>query len=259
MSRMDRYNKENTTNLRSNKNQELYKNIYELGEYSNIEGIATIDKSNEVDITKVKNMLKNRENYQQQKEIRELSKKEVEAPKYDFYDIDENDKVYDIRDILTKAKVNKPAEENKSLDNVNFEILKELKEKHDHEAEKESVHEVLDEISNTSKLNKLSDSDLGLDMFSDLQSNTMVENKEAIKALLDEVKKNDEQKNVNTNTNLDKSFFTSSLNFATDDFEELNDLRKSVKKNNRLVRILVYVILLSVAGAIVYFVFNWIK
>lgn len=259
MSRMDRYNKENKTNLRSNKNQELYKNIYELGEYSNIEGIATIDKSNEVDITKVKNMLKNRENYQQQKEIRELSKKEVEAPKYDFYDIDENDKVYDIRDILTKAKVNKPTEENKSLDNVNFEILKELKDKHDHEEEKENVHEVLDEISNTSKLNKLSDSDLGLDMFSDLQANTMVESKEAIKALLDEVKQKEEEKKVNTTANLDKSFFSTSLNFATDDFEELKDLKKNVKKNNHLVRILVYIILLAVAAAIIYFVFNWIK
>lgn len=259
MSRMDRYNKETTSNLRSNKNQELYKSIYELGEYSNIEGIATIDKSNEVDITKVKNMLKNRESYQQQKELRELSKKEPEVPKYDFYDIDESDKVYDIRDILTKAKVNKPTEENKSLDNVNFEILKELKEKHDHEEEKENVHEVLDEISNTSKLNKLSDSELGIDMFSDLQSNTIVESKEAIKSLLDEVKQKEEEKNANTATNIDKSFFSTSLNFATDDFEELKDLKKSVKKNNYLVRILVYVILLSVAGAIIYFVFNWIK
>ena len=259
MGRMDRYNKDNTTKLRSNKNQDLYKNIYELGEYSNIEGIATIDKSNEVDITKVKNMLKNRETYQKQKEIREFSKKEVEVPKYDFYDIDESDKVYDIRDILNKAKVNKPTEENKSLDNVNFEILKELKEKHQKEEEKENVHEVLDEISNTSKLNKLSDSELGIDMFSDLQSNTMVEDKESIKALLDEVKKNDEEKTVNTNTNMDKSFFSTSLNFATDDFEELKDLKKSVKKNNHLVRVLVYIILLAVAGAIVYFVFNWIK
>ncbi len=259
MSRMDRYNKENASNLRSNKNQELYKNIYELGEYSNIEGIATIDKSNEVDITKVKNMLKNRESYQQQKELRELSKKEPEVPKYDFYDIDENDKVYDIRDILTKAKVNKPSEENKSLNNVNFEILKELKEKHDHEEEKENVHEVLDEISNTSKLNKLSDSELGIDMFSDLQSNTMVESKEAIKALLDEVKEKEEEKKENTGTNIDKSFFSTSLNFATDDFEELKDLKKSVKKNNYLVRVLVYIILLAIAGAIIYFVFNWIK
>ena len=259
MGRMDRYNKDSNSNLRSNKNQELYKNIYELGEYSNIEGIATIDKSNEVDITKVKNMLKNRETYQKQKEIRNLEKKEKEVPKYDFYDLDESDKVYDIRDILSKAKVNKPSEENKSLDSINFEILKELKEKHQKEEEKENVQEVLDEISNTSKLNKLSDSDLGLDMFSDLQSNTIVESKESIKALLDEVKKKDEEKLVNTNSNLDKSFFSTSLNFATEDFEGLNDLKKSVKKNNFLVRVLVYIILLTIAGAIVYFIFNWIK
>ena len=57
---MDRYYKNDTTNLkkRTSRNQQLYDSIYEDNNYSNIEGIATIDKSNEIDITKIKNMLK---------------------------------------------------------------------------------------------------------------------------------------------------------------------------------------------------------
>lgn len=258
MSRMDRYKGEGNSNLRSRKNQDLYKNIYESGEYSNIEGIATIDKSNEVDITKVKKMLKNREDYQKQKELIDINKKEKEIPKYEVFELEDEEKVYDIRDILTKAKVNKPTSEYQSLNNINFEILKELKEKHQKENEKNSIHEMLDEIANTSKYNKLTDSELGLDMFSDLQSNTVVQDKESIKKVLNEVKKNELEKG-NTNTNIDKSFFTSSLNFGKEDFDELNDLKKSVKKNNNLVKVLIYILLLVVTGIIVYLVFNFMK
>ena len=106
MSRMDRYYKvEEKTKRRTSQNQELYQKIYDMGEYSNIEGIATIDKSNEVDITKVKNMLKNREEYQKQKDLR--FNKEVETPKIEEIEV-EDDRSYDIRDILKKAKINKP-------------------------------------------------------------------------------------------------------------------------------------------------------
>lgn len=260
MSRMDRYNQDSNINRRSNKNQDLYKNIYELGEYSNIEGIATIDKSNEVDISKVKNMLKNREEYQKQKAIKNIEKKEIEVPTYEVYEHDE-ERIYDIRDILDKAKVNNPThDEYQSLDNINFEILKELKEKHKKEFEKEEVQEVLDNISNTSKLNKLSDNELGLDMFSDLQSqdNTVIQDKTAVRALLNEAKQI-EKENTDTNVGLDKSFYTSSLNFGKDDFEQIKELKKNVKKNNRLVRILVYITVLLIVGTIVYFVFNFIK
>lgn len=261
MSRMERYNQNSTVNKRSNKNQDLYKNIYELSEYSNIEGIATIDKSNEVDITKVKNMLKNREEYQKQKEIKRITPNEVEVPTYEVFEPDD-DKVYDIRDILNKAKVNKPdSEEHKSLDNLNFEILKELKEKHDTEVEKENVHELMDTISHTSKLNKLSDKELGLDMFSDLKSenNTIIEDRTSIRNLLEEAKKNDETKFNTTETNIDKSFFTSSLNFGKDDYEQIAELNKSVKKNNLLMKIIFFTVLLVVVGLVIYFVFNMIK
>lgn len=258
MGRMDRYNYNNNSNKRSNKNQELYRNIYEMGKYTNIEGIATIDKSNEVDITKVKNMLKNREEYQRQKDIKKIQAEQVEVPSYEVFEPDE-DKVYDIRDILNKAKVNKPKnEEYKALDNINFEILKELKEKHQRDDEKESMHELLDTISSTSKLNKLSDKELGLNMFEELKSsNTIVESNNSIKNLIDEAKKTSDL--GKTDTGIDKSFFTSSLNFGKKDYEQIQELNNNVKKNNTLVKVLVFFVLLVIAAIIVYFVFNMIK
>lgn len=259
MNRMDRYYKvEEQSKRRTNKNQDLYKNIYESGEYSNIEGIATIDKSNEVDITKVKNMLKNREEYQRQKEMKNFRPEEVEVPSYEIFETGE-DKVYDIRDILEKAKVNKPEEEHKSLDNINFEIIKELKEKNNKKDE-EDLKDMIDTIAHTSQLNKLSNQELGLDIFDDLKSenNTVIQDKDSIREILEQAKKNDEKKEI-TNTGLDKSFYTSSLNFGKKDFEEVQELSKKVKKNHTMIKVLLFIIILVVTAVAIYLVYSLIK
>ena len=61
-SRMDRYHKsELITSGRSSKNKSLYDQIKDLDNYTNIEGVATIEKTNEIDISKVREMIKNRE------------------------------------------------------------------------------------------------------------------------------------------------------------------------------------------------------
>lgn len=256
MSRMDRYYKvEEKTNRRTSQNQELYQRIYDMGEYSNIEGIATIDKSNEVDITKIKKMLKNREEYQKQKDLK--FNKKVEIPKVEETKI-EDDRSYDIRDILKKAKINKPEnEEYKSLDNINYQIIKELKEKNMKKEEEKELKEMIDTISNTSKLNKLTDQELGLDMFSDLKSeNNTIADKDAIRKILDEVKK---EKTSELNTDMDKSFFTSSLNFGKKDFEELSEINKKPKKKNIIVNIVVYIIVICISALLVYLIYSLIK
>ena len=256
MSRMDRYYKvEEKTKRRTSQNQELYQKIYDMGEYSNIEGIATIDKSNEVDITKVKNMLKNREEYQKQKDLK--FNKEVETPKVEEIEV-EDDRSYDIRDILKKAKINKPeTEEYKSLDNINYQIIKELKEKNMKKEEENELKEMIDTISNTSKLNKLSDQELGLDMFSDLKSeNNTIADKEAIRKILDEVKK---EKTSELKTDIDKSFFTSSLNFGKKDFEKLAEITKKTKKKSTIVNVFVYIIVICISALLIYLIYSLIK
>ena len=58
------YQTEKEGNTRTKRNTKLYNSIYSYGKYSNIEGIASIDNTNEIDITKVKKMLETREKYQ---------------------------------------------------------------------------------------------------------------------------------------------------------------------------------------------------
>lgn len=250
MSRMDKYYK-NSSNKRTNRNQELYDKIYEDGEYSNIEGIAAMDNSHEIDISKIKKMLKNHEN-SNNREFGSYDESKLEFPKYETIPDDAN-RVYDIRDILSNAKSNKEEERYHNLDKTSVDLLKELRQKN--EAKEEHLEEMVDTITNTSKLNKLSDHDLGLEMFEDLKSNdTVLPEKESIKSILEEAKKQEM-----TNTGLDNSFFTSSMSFKDQDFEEISELNKNVKKNNVLIKVLFFIILVGITIGAIIFVFNLLK
>lgn len=259
MSRMDRYyNNESKASKRSLRNQDLYKNIYDDSDsYSNIEGIATIEKSNEVDITKVKNMLRNREDYIKQKDLRNFIPKEVEEPKYETFERDE-DRVYDIRDILSKAKSNKEQEKYHNLDEKNLELLRKLKEQPKEAIYKEEVGNMLDNIHTTSQLNKLTDQDLGMDMFDDLKSNnnTIIGDKNSIKSILEEAKALEEKKKDHTNTGIDNSFFTSSLKFNDEDFDGFEEPKKKI---NVFIKLLMLIGLIAVSALVVFVIFNLLK
>lgn len=261
-SRMERYYKPTTnySSKRSERNECLYREIYDVGEYSNIEGIATIEKSNEVDITKIKNMLKNREQYQKQREIRHIVERPRQAIKEEI-EILETEKNYDIRDVLNKAKVNKPTDEYHRLEDTGYNILRRLKEKSlNDEEDKGDLRELIDTITNNSKLNQLADKDLSLDMFDDLKSynNTTIDNKESIKALLDEAKEV-EKKKEKDKMEMDKSFYTSSLNFRDEDFETISNMNKNVKRNSLLIRIAFFTTLVLITTGVIIFIYNIIK
>ena len=64
---MEKYS--NKTSSRSSRNKSLYNNIYTYDSYSNIEGIADIEKNNQVDITKVRELLESRDRYQNKESI----------------------------------------------------------------------------------------------------------------------------------------------------------------------------------------------
>ena len=101
------YKKEAQGNSRTKRNTRLYNSIYSYGKYSNIEGIASIDNTNQIDITKVKQMLDNREKYQAERKYRRLTNEKdsvQELPKVRSRYKEEEDRTYDIMDVLTKAR-----------------------------------------------------------------------------------------------------------------------------------------------------------
>lgn len=254
--RMDRYYEEkNSVKRRSERNQMLYRDIYENGDYSNIEGIATLKNQNEIDINKVKQMLKNREDYLNQKNNNQSIIKPLENPKLQ----ETEEKNYDIREILNNAKTNRTAiDEHKSISNTSYDIFKDLREKRRRELdnltdeESNTLKKLINTISTTSMLNSMTDKELSLDLLDDLKStgNTIYTDNDSIKKLIDEVK---EKENVKEQKQeVDRSFYTSSLGFKQEDFEELSDLKNNIKTNNTLIKIILSILTLAfLAGAIV--------
>ena len=119
---------------------------------------------------------------------------------------------------------------------------------------------MIDTITNTSKLNKLSDSELGLDMLDLKSDHTLTSSNTSIKSILEEAKKQElEKTQTSTNTGLDNSFFTSSMSFSDSDFEGLNDLKKNVHKNTSAIKIIMIIILLMMTIGIALLLFNILK
>ena len=265
VSRMEKYYKNNSSDIkkRSQKNVNLYDTIYSDAEYSNIEGIATMDKTNEVDLTKVRNMIKNRENYRKQQQYRKINEVEEDVPETTKDFVEKEEKIYDIRDILTKAKDKKPEEDTpRSLDNTNYNILKDLKLHHDKkdkfkEYEEDELKELINTITNTSMLNQMNDEELGLNML-DLQDTDMqLESSKSVQQLLEQARKYQEKED--TNKNLDQSFFTSSLNFSKDDFEDAEEYINKKQSKGILKKIFLFIFLLALTAGIIVGVYMLIK
>lgn len=267
VSRMEKYYKNNSdVKQRSQKNKDLYHSIYDYGEYSNIEGIATIDKNNEVDITKVKNTIKNRENYKREKKYRQITKTENDYEELtvspDF--ISKEQKSYDIRDVLNKARDKKNIDNSyRSLDNTSYNILKKLElednqKNNTKDFDDDELKELINTITSTSMLNQMDDNELGLNMLNLDSTKSIVGEDNSVKKLLEQARKYEEKKSA-TIPEIDNSFYTSSLNFSKDDFEEANNIVTKKKSKKILLKILFFIGLLIVTGLIIFGVYYLIK
>lgn len=253
-SRMNKYYEETITS-RSKKNEELYKSLYEETDYSNITSVATLEKTNEIDISKVKQLIKDRENYQRQKDYYDLIKKQKqnEPTKNSI----EEEKSYDIRDVLNRAKEERKIDEKEEfLKSKHYDYLLnsqaynkkreiELNEK------EEKLNKILNTITTTLELNKLSNKDLSLDLLDDLKGNTKEITNTSVKKIIEEEKERS-LKEENDNTQMDKSFYTSAMNFKKEDFDD--DTIIENKKSKTWIKVLLIIIILLILAITIYVV-----
>ena len=116
-SRMEKYHGNiSNSGKRSIRNESLYKDMYENTEYSNIENIATMEKTNEISLEQIRELLKERDSI---KKRNSTVKREVPR----VYQAPVDDRSYDIRDILVKAKDEHVDDnKNRSLRNTQYNI-----------------------------------------------------------------------------------------------------------------------------------------
>ena len=225
-SRMDRYR---VGEGRSARNQDIYKQLEELGTYTNIEGIASIEDNNEVDISKIKEMLKNRENYQKEKRYKDLLNNDEKAEDFQK-DIEEIEKKYDIKDVLSDALKSRNVMENDNhkIELSKYEIIKEMIDKKNKDNNEE------EELNNNLLENLIGDK---------------TEKDLTIKQVIDEAKNEQEEE-------MDKTFFTNSISLTGSDFESLKEMHTDIKKNNKLLKVVSFILAAAIITVLVILLFK---
>lgn len=224
-SRMEKYqSNDGDKTKRTQLNEELYKNIYDNVEYTNIEGVVTSPKANEVDITKIKELLNNDE------EKRSRIVKDISDINYPTNYMSEEEKSYDIRDILNKAKEEKEEDDSKyrSFKNTEYDILKgiNIKRNQEERSQEDELKEMIHTVTSATMINKMDDRSLAADLFDDLQSTQNIENTRKTEI-----------------ENIDRSFYTSNVGIQEKDFEKLKDMNTEIKKDNKIIKVMLSIIL----------------
>ena len=242
-SRMDRYRgAESNTNSRSSRNKNLYNTMYSFDRYSNIEGVASMDNANSVDISKVRELLESKEKFQRERQYRRLSNEvddlSISRKRYE----EDTDRSFDVNDVLKSAKEKKePDNKERVLNNTNYDILKKLNLKSegvkDDLKQESDLKELIETIANTSMLNKNED----INMFNDLVSDdTKVGDVKDITEFID--------KNEKT---MDDSFFTHSVKIKKADF--VGSTKKGGGANTFFIVLFVLLILASIVCFVLYY------
>lgn len=235
-SRMDRYNdnKEevNDNSLkRTKRNANLYRSVYNDSSYSNIENIETLEKTNVINVDQVKQMLNKDKLYAKSRSLKE-----------DMKEINDNyrddDKSYDINDILHKAKEEETKDTKlRSIENLRYEYERKNKEPKDEQEE-------VDELIHTIFTNSLTENND--DLLQELKSNTMIGDNTAI---ADNVK---EEERRDTEI-IDNTFYTSSMKLNKKDF--IGDKGEEKESSNVFIKTSIAILIVAFLVLLVYIIF----
>ncbi len=246
-SRMERYDEVDINDYqRSKKNATLYKEIY--GNYSDLEDLPIPENTNEIEIDSLNSIVGSRVSKR---------KEEVKNQDYELEDLEDNhedsEKVYDINELLEKAKVEnakvkKEVTVNKNMPNylANLESDKSTKDiisKYDGNDDDDMP--IIKEVVIEEEVNdKKGDSTLSLDILSDLKpsGNTLVSEPMITEEDIEE--------------NQDKEFFSSELKFDKKDFAKGDDDEEFFEEENNhtFLKVILIIIGLSSLFTAIYFI-----
>ncbi len=283
MGRMERYDNSNKGIVRSRteKNKDLYNDLGKLEKYTTITDVSKIEA---VELNAAKKNYRTREGYHQIKDYdlnmeKPLVRKELDEFNY-IYNTDEH-KTYDINRVLEEAKELREKdslEKKRKLHNEKYNILESSEE--DLEKFKEETklrhkpienEEELEELINTITSRELREEiDKAEDNTSSLLSDLMATNvnEEVLKPIAtkieDDSKKEDtnkldkvKEKTMSLSDEIDKSFYTKSLDLSEEDFEIDEEEIKPSKLIGFLKFIFSLILILAVGFGVYYVITNF--
>lgn len=214
MSRMDRY-ETSSVKERTEKNRKLYEMVTDIDvDYIDVNNATVIDNNWD-------NNNLTRTEYQQRKEIDKLIKKEPESEKIISVTEKNDDRIYDINEILKLARENKlfsHDDDKKRLINTEYNILTKLdiSKIEEKDASKENLRELIDTIYGNSKTETVKETkkEVPGGLLDDLVEETVL-SEETSKDILD--------KEISKTIILDKDDESSTKLLEVDKLEEKED------------------------------------
>lgn len=239
-SRMERYYQTDVdVAKRTRKNQRLYDDIHNSLSQPSVEQISN---ANEISPAKLNEIL-NRD----KKIERRVSRSE--DLNFSISEEDEDNRNYDIREVLEKAKTDKTEKNDyHKLKDEQINLLKKIESyKASKQEQDENLDELLNTIASTKLLKELNDRDLSLDVLGDLKSNnenTIVGGISSINKVMHDIPK--VKPIVDDKNEIDHSFYTSSMSFNDDDFDDIKEIKNKLKKNNFWMKTMIIILCLVI-------------
>ncbi len=239
-SRMDRYNQRDRSEYRrSEKNQELYRNIGTNTKYTNF---TDVTNANAFDLNRAQKNYRTREGYQQMKEYEGFvnePKEKKELDDFNYLYQDHENRVYDINSVLEEAKKNRQKkdelEAKRKLKNTNYNILASLNpeelEKYRKEKvertrpDEEELRDLIDTITTKTLAGEI-DQQTSVNLLSDLMATNMMDRVAGSDELPEQEETEEEIEDTETELSLSKEILDK------DQIEKVNKLKDKEKKDS---------------------------
>lgn len=232
--RMDKYSSNIDSGSRSSRNKQLYEDLYNTGNYSNS---IVIDQSEEIDISKIKEIVEREKKLSEKKEFRpeinfdNIVKEETETKIYDINEVLKNAK--NKRDIIEEASERRKNSKYESHLNIEEELSK-TRQVYDKLLQEET--ELLDIMNTLTNVQTSS----GTNSYKDITSDSVKQktNTNTITVKRVELPTKEEKKEGT------KEYSTNTFMFNKKDFIE-EELEDSIRESNIFIKILI--VLLTIA------------
>lgn len=218
-SRMDKYNSDSNIPKRSDKNKELYRQIYNA--YDDFENLVVPSNVKEIDLSNLKKEITSRDDYKKIKDYSEITNNKVVRKEIIIEEQKKENEIYDINELLNKVVKDKKDNDYVDVSKLSSDVyLKRLKldeTKTNLDAVKEMYEDIRKETEDESE-DLLRTANLSLDILSDLRGendDTMIQAPIKDEFIPDS----------------DNKFYSSEYKFSKKDFDD-RDIEKNILKED---------------------------
>ena len=262
------------TKTRTSRNQELYQDLGKTEKYTTFTDVSKIEA---IDLEEAKKNYHTREGYHQVREydfLEEKPKVKKDLEEFNYLYATEEKKNYDLNEVLKEARELREKDElerKRKLHNEKYNILESSRE--DLERFKQEVKKTIKPVENEKELEELINTITSKEvrekidqaqeksLLSDLMATSNLEEVvQPITAKIEKIEKKEEPKEIENTIakEIDKSFYTKSLDLSEEDFDlEETEVQKTPVILTILKLILSIAIIVAVGFGVYYFVMHY--